>query len=229
MWASQQNKKFADNCKYLVWKVTGESLVFYRAWGKRFCKGCTPWCLKHCYMNLKEFLKDKREFLANYLPKYDSAKDTYCREFLYFNNKDMPFHNDLSRAKYVTFFGSGTIIEKNDVDFITKTIKYYPNKIYRIFTRDLEFIEELYGQQIIFSADVDTDKKLLEKALKNKNVNIAVLNHQDNAELIKELKSKIKTVIECSKCLAGECKHLCFYEGNKHLLLENYEEVLISD
>jgi len=208
---------FFDQCSHLVWKATENSLTFYKAWGDGCCRGCTSWCVKHCYMNIKEFLQEERKKInkAWHLPTYDVC-----------GNGEMPFHNDISNAKYVTFFGSGTINHAHDIAFVKGTIEHYPNKHYRIFIRDLEFIEEFYGNQIIMSVDVGTNKHIIAKALNNKNINVAILNHPDNAELIKELKSKIPVVLNCEECMqGGYSKQHCFHEQNRFLSIQNYEEV----
>lgn len=220
---AEQRHVFDEQCNDLVWKVTGESLTFYRAWGEGNCKGCTSWCKGHCYMNIKEFMKGKRKKLkeVNSLPKYDTCIERYP-----YKVGEMPFKKDIEKAKYVTFFGSGTIIDSDDVKFIADTIRRYPNKEYRIFTRDLGFIEEFYGHTIIFSVDCSTDRKILEKALKNKNVNVAVLNHLDNRGIIEELKPKFSVILSCDECMKGGIsRQLCFHEENRFLSIQNYESV----
>ena len=216
---------FIKYCENLVWKVAGKSLTFYKNYGETRCNGCTPWCLKHCYMNIKEFLQNDRDKLGRILPVYGSLKNYSFGSFSYYTSEDMPFYNDLVNAMYVTYFGSGTINDDNNVQFVKNTIESYPNKHHRIFTRDLKFVENFYGSTIIFSADCSTPSELIDKALKNKNINIAVLGHPDNAEIISELKEKIKTVIYCDDCMESGCVHLCFHETNRYLLIQNYEEV----
>lgn len=203
--------------KSLFWRVSGESLSFYKTYGNNNCQGCTSWCLKHCYMNMTEFLKENRNDILSItkMPNYDLM------------NK-IPFDEEINKVKYVTFFASGTISSEEDKKFIIETIKRYPNKIYRIFTRNLFGIEDFYGNQIILSVDMNTDKNLLEKALKNKNINIAIIKHPENEDLIKKLKLKVKTLIDCNSCLnclnKFECKNLCFKEIDRFLLLQNYIE-----
>lgn len=198
----------------IFWKVAGKSLTFYKAFGKGCCMGCTDWCTSHCYMNISSFLSAEIK-----------EQIMYSKEMPWIDRFDrLSFESIIASIEYVTFFGSGTITSVNDIEFIKTIIKRYPDKKYRIFTRTANDLESFYGQLLIMSVDKDTNRQMLEKSLRNKNINIAVLNHPDNVGLINELKPKLKTVIECSKCLAEGCKHLCFYEDNKFLLIENYVE-----
>ncbi|MFZ3132867.1 MAG: hypothetical protein WA125_17615 [Desulfosporosinus sp.] len=230
--AYEKRKEFRDNRDNLVWLIQGESVVFYKAFSKDNCLGCTSWCMKHCYMNNRDFIpklrkkinKSQEMPICSYWDLSSNSSDE--KSSIDFDEKYLPlFHEDIQKTKYVTFFGSGSINCEEDVKFIKWIIKNYPDKHYRIFIRDFYKIEEFYGQQIIFSADKDTDKNLLERALKDKNVNIAVLYHPDNMSLITELIVKIKTILVCDECLENGCtKHLCFKEDNKFFLIENYEE-----
>jgi len=220
---TERRNEFYERCDKLVWNVAGDSLTFYRAWGAGKCKGCTSWCVQHCYMNIKNFMSNKRRKLKEVysLPEYGTCIKRCPDEV-----GEMPFDKNIIKAQYVSFWGSGTINDARDAEFVINTIRNYPDKHYRIFTRNLEFAEEFYGNTIIFSADLATDKGLLEKALKNKNINIAVLNHRDNAELINDLKSKIPVVLACEECMKdGYSKQLCFHEKNRFLSIQNYEEV----
>lgn len=218
-WQGVYENKYECSKRKLVWLHQGEGLTFYKSYGKTDCQGCTKWCLKHCYMNIKEFLKNKREFLENTfdIPFYDYRE----------HHDELPFHKDIERAKYITFFGSGTINCNADKESIKGIISRYPDKIYRIFTRNLYGVKDFYDHQIIFSVDNSTSPALLAEVISNKNVNIAVLNHPDNIELIDELKGKIKVHISCDDCMRdGVTKHLCFQENmNRSLLIENYEEI----
>lgn len=213
----RKRTEFNFNCDNLVWLTQGESITFYKAFGKNNCLGFTPWCIAHCYMNNADFIPELREKINNSyeMPSCEYFSKTYLP----------PFHEDMQGAKYITFFGSGSVNCKKDVEFINWVTRSYKDKQYRIFVRDLYRVEEFYGHSIIFSVDKDTNRSLLGRVLKDKNINIAVLNHPDNAELIAELKSKMTSCVSCVSCLDGNIntKHLCFKNEDRILVLENYE------
>jgi len=205
-----------------VWLTKGESLSFYKAYGEGHCKGCTPWCVKHCYMNIREFLNDRRGDILC----LKNLKDGF--ENIRYRNS---FLDDMKKVMYITFFGSGTVNTEGDIKFIKDITNGFPGKKYRVFIRSLENIELLYGNNIILSVDCDTPQAILEKALKDKNINIAVLDHPDNHKTINKLKPAFKNIIKCEDCLKQtcnllkDCDHLCFKAENRYLLIQNYEEV----
>lgn len=212
MMSSNDNYKAVNTLPYIT---DGKCLSFYKSWGKHFCSGCTNWCASHCYMNLKEFVPEMRR---NLFFRF------YCSDFV----ENEQFKQDIEKAQFITFFGSGTISEP-DIMEIKTFIKMYPNKSYRFFVRELRFVDALYKHGlIIFSADRDTDANLLNEALNNRKVSISIVEHPDNKDLVYRLQQISLTNINCNDCVVEGCsKHLCFLQKDtRFLLLEAYEEII---
>lgn len=199
----------------LSYITDGQCLSFYKSWGKHFCDGCTDWCTSHCYMKIKSFVPEMR---SNLFYRF------YCSDFI----ENEQFQQDIEKAQYITFFGSGTISEPDLLE-IQAFINMYPNKTYRFFVRELRFVDELFKHGlVIFSADRDTDATLLKEALKNRKASISIVEHPDNKDLIDRLQETNIANVNCNDCATNGCsKHLCFLQDDAHfLLLMAYEELI---
>lgn len=229
------NKKVQQ--KYF-WRISGNYLSFYKAWGGWNCEGSTEWCNEHCYMRSNPFSKEDMAAISsikNMIP-YSYYADTNRSTFVgleeakrYANTLGkLPFDDDIEAAEYITFFGSGCISDYRDIAFIKKIINRYPDKKYRIYTRKPSYynVYELLGDYgLILSVDKDTDADILNKYLFDEKIKIAIVDHPDNEGIISKVTKCADVVIHCSDCLnQNTCKNMCFdkLEGNV-LIIGEYE------
>lgn len=216
----------------IFYRISPPSVVFYVAYGEKHCKNATPWCLEHCCMRRHPFPPEDDKLLQE-ISSFDWQK--FCK-FMRWGTKEVKGQGGelirrIDDIKYMTFFASGTLEElgKDWAKGITKIAEQFDNKVVRFFTRSvgpLETASVPENARIIFSADKDTRIGLLHAASACNNINaIAVVDHVDNAEVIQYCTDRIGTVVKCSDCRLkdGSCRHLCFKQQGRFVLLQNYE------